>query len=168
MIILEKSDTIKQIIICIIIIVLCGLGAFLVKEHFFENKNKTITSQQVKDKYEYNEYTLVNVTTEMLIQRYLVDFKDMILHSKEEAYQLLDKDAKNKYPTYSEFKEFIEENIDKLSTSMVSKYATIKKDSSTKYIILDQYGYKYTFTTSAVLVYKVNLELPNETASIFE
>lgn len=159
---------IKQIIICIIIVILCGVGAFLVKEYFLKDNNKSFSSQQIKDKYEYNEYTLVNVTTEMLIQRYLVDFKDKLLHSKEEAYQLLDNESKNKYKTYSEFRNFIDENIDKLSTSMVSKYTTIKKDSSTKYIILDQYGYKYTFTTSAVLVYKVNLALPNETASIFE
>lgn len=159
---------IKQIIICIIIVILCGVGAFFAKEYFLKDNNKSFSSQQIKDKYEYNEYTLVNVTTEMLIQRYLVDFKDKLLHSKEEAYQLLDNESKNKYKTYSEFRNFMDENIDKLSTSMISKYTTIKKDSSTKYIILDQYGYKYTFTTSAVLVYKVNLELPNETASIFE
>lgn len=158
----------KQITICIIIIILCGLGAFLAREYFLKDNNQTIASPEIKDKYEYNEYTLVNVTTEMLIQRYFVDFKGTLLRSPEEAYQLLDKDSKNKYSTYREFKDFIDDNIDKISSSVISKYTTIGKGSNKKYIILDQYGYKYTFTTSAVLVYKVNLELQNETASIFE
>lgn len=163
-----QSNLIKQIIICVFIVIICGTVAFLIKGYYFNDTIKEITSPEIKDKYEYNEYKLVNVTTEMVIQRYFVDFKSKLLTSLEDAYKLLDSDSKNKYNDYSSFKETINDNIDEIRSATINKYTVQTGDSINKYTIVDQYNNKYTFTAKAVLVYKVNLEFANEIPSIFE
>lgn len=163
-----QSNLIKQIIICVFIVIICGTVAFLIKGYYFNETIQEITASEIKDKYEYNEYRLVNVTTETVIQRYFVDFKSKLLTSLEEAYKLLDSDSKNKYNDYTSFKETINNYIDEIKGASINKYTVQTGDSITKYIIVDQYNNKYIFTTKAVLVYKVNLEFDNEIPSIFE
>lgn len=166
---MKRSSLIRQIIICVIIVIICAAAAFLVKGYFINSEEKELVSPtDIKDKYEYNEYQLVNVTTEMLIQRYFVDFKDKLLTSTEEAYKLLDEDSKAMYESYNDFKKFVEQNDVELRTSYITKYTAQKKGKKNVYTIVDQFNRKYTFTAKAVLVYEVNLQLGDETPSIFE
>jgi len=163
-----QSNTVKQIIICFIILIVCGVGAFLIKGYVFEDDNEFSNEIVIKDKYEYNEYQLSNVTNETLIQRYFIDFKEKMLTSTDEAYKLLDSDTKEKYETYYDFKDYIDSNIEQLRTSYIVKYNIQKSGSTTNYIVVDQFDNKYTFMSKAVLLYTVNFELYDENSSIFE
>lgn len=166
---MKKSELTKQIIICIIIIVVCGICAIYIKNRFFpsENKNESF-STEVKDKYGYNEFQLVNVTNEVLIQRYFVDFKNKLLYDSEKAYSLLDSNTKKKYNTYEDFKDYIDNNMENIIESSIVKFDIRKGKNNTTYILIDQFNNMYTFVSKAVLVYKVNLDLYNENASIFD
>lgn len=165
-----RSNLVKQICICILIVLICGVIVFLVKGYFLPNTNNdTITSPtEIKDKYQYNEYKLVNVTDEMIVQRYLVDFKDKILNSLDEAYKLLDNSTKNKYKDYYDFKDTVNNHMSELKTARVDKYNVQKNKSINKYIIIDQYNNKYIFSAKAVLLYEIGLELNDEIPSIFK
>lgn len=165
-----KSNLVKQIFICVLIIVGCGVAAFLIKGYFLPDNTKydIVSPDEIKEKYEYNEFNIVNVTTEMLIQRYLVDFKDKLLTSPDEAYKLLDSDTKQKYNDYYHFKEMIDVHFNEFKLAYVDKYSVQKNKTTNKYTIVDQFGNKYIFSAKAVLLYNVNLELNDETTSIFK
>ena len=163
-----QSNSVKQIIICIIILLLCGIGAFFVKEYLLDEEQELSSNTEIKEKYEYNEYSLVNVTNEIIIQRYFVDFKEKMLNSKEDAYKLLDSDTKEKYDDYNSFKEYVDNSLEELKNSYIVRYDIQKNGSTTNYIVVDQYNNKYTFKAKAVLVYTVNLDLYGENTGIFE
>lgn len=164
-----KSRLVKQIIICCFIVIICGVVVFLVRGYFLDSdNNKFNVTNELKEKYEYNEFQVINVTTEMLIQRYFVDFKSKLLTSPKEAYDLLSSESKKEFDNYTSFSEFINNNIEQIRTSTIEKYTIQNFDSSQRYIVLDQYNNKYTFTAKAILVYEVTLDFNNEITSIFE
>ena len=164
-----RSNLVKQIAICVIIVIVCGVVAFLIKGFFIEDGNdKFSVPEEVKDKYEYNEFQIVNVTTEMLIQRYFVDFKSKMISSPREAYDLLNSETKENFKNYSDFEIFIDNNRDQIRTAVIQKYTIQNFNGSDRYILLDQYNNKYTFTAKAILVYNVALDFDNEITSIFE
>ena len=164
-----KSRLVKQIIICCFIVIICGVVVFLVRGYFLDSDNNEFNvTNELKEKYEYNEFQVINVTTEMLIQRYFVDFKSKLLTSPKEAYDLLSSESKKEFDNYTSFSEFINNNIEQIRTSTIEKYTIQNFDSSQRYIVLDQYNNKYTFTAKAILVYEVTLDFNNEITSIFE
>jgi len=165
--ILNKSDSIKQIIIFAIIMVSFVIGTVIMKKYFVSD-NDFINDNEIKDKYEYNEFRLSNVTNEVLIQRYFIDFKDKMLNDTLSAYNMLGNSTKDTYKTYDEFKSFVDSNKTKILSSYIVKYNIQHGKSTNNYIVVDQYDNQYTFTAKAVLVYTVNLELYNENSSIFE
>ncbi len=164
-----KSSLVKQVTICIITVLIVGVGAFLVKGFFIDEGNdKFNVTNELKEKYEYNEFQVINVTTEMLIQRYFVDFKSKMISSPREAYDLLNYETKERFESYSDFEIFRDNNIDQIRTAVIEQYAVQNFDGSDQYILLDQYNNKYTFTAKAILVYNVALDFDNEITSIFE
>ena len=164
-----RSRLVKQIIICCFIVIICGVVVFLVRGYFLDSdNNKFNVTNELKEKYEYNEFQVINVTTEMLIQRYFIDFKSKLLTSPKEAYDLLSRESKKEFDNYTSFLEFINNNIEQIRTSTIEKYTIQNFDSSQRYIVLDQYNNKYTFTAKAILVYEVTLDFNNEITSIFE
>lgn len=164
-----KSRLVKQIIICCFIVIICGVVVFLVRGYFLDSDNNEFNvTNELKEKYEYNEFQVINVTTEMLIQRYFVDFKSKLLTSPKEAYDLLSSESKKEFDNYTSFSEFINNNIEQIRTSTIEKYTIQNFDNSQRYIVLDQYNNKYTFTAKAILVYEVTLDFNNEITSIFE
>lgn len=165
---MNRSDSIKQIIICAIIVLTFVIGAFIVKKYFVSDDNDFGDNTEVKDKYEYNEFELSNVTDEVIIQRYFIDFKEKMLNDTEEAYKLLTADAKAIYKSYSEFKYYVDNNREVLNSSHIVKYNVQKGKSTVKYEVIDQYNNQYTFISKAVLVYSVNIELYDENPSIFK
>ena len=164
-----RSNLVKQIAICVIIVIVCGVVAFLIKGFFIEDGNDEFSvPEEVKEKYEYNEFQVINVTTEMLIQRYFVDFKSKMISSPREAYDLLNSETKENFKNYSDFEIFIDNNRDQIRTAVIQKYTIQNFNGSDRYILLDQYNNKYTFTAKAILVYNVALDFDNEITSIFE
>ena len=164
---MNKSDSMKQIIICAMILLSFVIGTVIVKK-YFNKDNDFYSANEIKDKYEYNEFKFYNVTTEVLIQRYFVDFKEKMLNDSLSAYKLLGNNTKKAHKNYSDFQKFVEDNKDKIISSYIVKYTVKKGKSTNNYIVVDQFDNQYTFTSKAVLVYTVNLELYNENASIFE
>jgi len=163
-----QSKTIRQTIICFIIFVGVGVLALLAKSYFFEEEKDFSKDIVIKEKYEYNEFQLSNITNETLIRRYFIDYKDKLLNNTEEAYSLLDSETKKEYPNYSDFKSYVVDNVDYFKRAYIVKYDIKKKGSITHYVVVDQFDNKYTFMSKAVLLYTVNIGLYNENSSFFE
>ena len=72
---------------------------------------------------------------------------------REEAYDNLNSNMKNKYQNVNEFKEYINSNKDNITT---------KADKCTKngknYIVIDSNNNTYTFTEQSVMKYKVDIK----------
>lgn len=167
-----QSNSKWLIVFCAFLVVCVGVGAFLIKIYFFQddiNKEFEVDNgTTIKEKYNYNEFQLIDVSTEVLIRRYFIDFKQKMLNEPEEAYKLLDSKTKEKYSDYFSFKTYIDNNIDYIEAITIKGYTTKKLKNSNVYKVIDQYDNRYTFTAKAVMVYKVTLEFDNETSSIFD
>ena len=162
------SNSLKKIIFLVLLLI-CGIVALLTfKLINKEEKQNNDEFIEIKEKYEYNEFKFLTVTDKLLIQRYFVNFKDKLLTSPEDAYKLVDNETKEKYPNYVDFKEYINLKYDEIYLSKVEKYSIKTKGNKNIYVILDQFNNMYTFDTTAILIYKVNIDLYNENSSIFD
>ena len=150
------NNLFKQVIICTLIIAIVGLGALSLRNYLFPNEQKDDDSSD-NGTYFYNEFQVVNVTTEVLIQRYFIDFKDKLITNPEKAYQLLLTDTKDQFESYSNFLEFVNNHLDMISSSYIKEYTIQSNGRNDRYIIVDQYGNQYTFDIKAVLVYEVSI-----------
>ncbi len=151
-----KSNTIKQIIICIFIIAIVGVGAFYIKDYLAPTYDNE--SDYGKDAYAYNEFQITNVTTEVLIQRYFQDFKYKVINSPKEAYDLLSNNSKNNFSDYSSFLDFVNKKMDKIVDVSVKQYTVQGNSKNPTYIVIDQYGNQYTFSCRAVLIYEIDIK----------
>lgn len=154
-----KRSSFKLIIICSLLVLFCALGAIMIKTYFFPDidKNEVFVPTQ-KEKYEYNEFNIINVSDENLSKRYFFDYIDLILNDTMEAYKLLASELKSKYPNYEDFKKFVDANIDVFKTGMPKSYKVLNFEGKKTYIVVDQFNNKYTFDTNAVLVYTIMLD----------
>lgn len=165
---MKQSNTVKQIIIIVTIIFAFLICVLYVKGKYFPTyKEPEINSSIGKDKYEYNEFKLVDASVELMCQRYFIDFKNKLIYNIKDAYEELDSDTKSKYSNYKEFESYILNNQEKFYSAYIKKYSTRSKGNKKVYVVVDQYDMVYTFESSAVLVYKVNLKLGSENSSIF-
>ncbi len=154
-----QPNLIKQILVCILLVIVVGVSVFIIKDHFFplNNEKADVFDNIVKDKYKNNEFQLINVSTEVLMQRYFNNFKGKMLNDTHEAYKLLSEDTKNIFGSYEQFEQFINTHVDKLSLSRCTSYSLQQNKDVKRYIILDQYGNQYIFSAIAVLNYNVDI-----------
>ena len=162
-----QSNSKKLLIFCIILVIACGIGAIYISGYLNEDKPE-IRPTEIKDKYEYNEFQFVNVTTEYLVQRHFNHFKDKLLFAREEAYNLLGSETKKNYPTFEDFSQYVKNNMENIMLSRAVGYSDVNKDNATIYIIVDQFGNKYTFYSKRVITYTVDISIANENSSNFE
>ena len=143
----------------------------------FDLENKTFSIEPIKgiqnideielkidrEKIEKNLYNVYNpynkIKEEDIVKRYFSDFREYLLDNSDKAYELLDKEYKNKrFPTLEDFKSYVKERyreilLSKLSTYQVNNYKDYKE-----YICKDQYENVYIFNTKNPLEYTVKLD----------
>ena len=167
------NKTIKiliAILILIIVIICILLFIFSTNNINFNNTTNvtnTTTSEykdyeeqpiQKKEKYECNEFSMVSVTTENLLNLYFNHFKDTSYQNIEEAYNLLEEEyRKKRFGSIDAFNEYIQNN-ENFSESYLTRYDVNTFDEYTQYVCIDQNGKYYIFNETSVMDYDIILD----------
>lgn len=158
---IDNANKNKQIIILIGVLSLIVLSFILIRRNIILPKTKyyKITnyySGSLKDKSNYNKYQLNNISAESLMNRLFNDFKYKMRQDPKLAYTLVDKSTNNSlFSNYKEFSQYINSKNNSLLTSKIVSYNVKQK----KYIIIDQFNYKYNFKCINPIDYTVSIEL---------
>ena len=125
-----------------------------------DNYKKTIDSIK-KIEIENNKNNKIKnsslVSKEQICVFYLSDYVDKLNNNLEEAYNLLSDQQKKQY-TLDKYKEFINANIDKITTD-ADKCSLELSGTNRVYTVIDINKNKYTFTEKNIMNYNVSLYL---------
>lgn len=125
-----------------------------------DNYKKTIDSIK-KIEIENNKNNKIKnsslVSKEQICVFYLSDYVDKLNNNIEEAYNLLSDQQKKQY-TLDKYKEFINANIDKITTD-ADKCSLELSGTNRVYTVIDINKNKYTFTEENIMNYNVSLYL---------
>ena len=118
-----------------------------------EDNEANITSN------ENNSFKYEAVSDENMCRRYLEDFKQKELNNPEEAYELLDEEyRKERFPTYTDFQEYVNSLRNRIQYSSLLKYDVEIKENYTEYILVDNYNNSYTIRTNGIWDYTILLD----------
>lgn len=110
-------------------------------------------------KNENNVFSIINIDDKTMANTYFVNYKSEMLYNLENSYNLLDKEYKEKrFLNFSEYKQYIENNTEKIKKANLTKYSIKKFDDYTLYTCVDQYNNYYIFIETAVMEYTVMLD----------
>lgn len=117
----------------------------------------TVVGKNTKN--ENNVFSAINIDDKTMANTYFVNYKYEILYNIENAYNLLSKEYKEKrFFNFSEYKQYIENNIEKIKKANLTKYSVKKYDDYNLYTCVDQYNNYYIFIETAVMEYTVMLD----------
>lgn len=145
-----------KLIIAIIILV-C---VYFILDTFFGKNNLEQQKNAFLKNYSVNEYTPIYISDEKMSQIYLTDYIGILYNNPEEAYNLLDKEYKEKnFNTYEKFKSYI--SVLDLSSNVKDYLKSHSKD----YIIFkvhDTNDNLIIFKTKGVMQYSVYFDEAKE------
>lgn len=107
-----------------------------------ELNNIEIEVPDIIEEKNNNVYTAIGTTYEDIIQGYIDDYKRLAIAYPELAYDnFLDEEYKSKkFESVDEYKEYINENRDKIELLAPEKYEVSEQDNYTRYLILSNSG----------------------------
>ena len=112
-----------------------------------------------KTKYECNEFSIINMSTHELLQIYFNNYKNAVLEEPEKAYNLLEKEYREKrFGSIEAYKLYIENNKEKITISAIDSYQVKQDGDNNRYICIDTEGNYYIFNETAVMDYTVILD----------
>lgn len=130
-----------------------------VEEQEYKNakEGKIKVDKLGKDTKEEFEYLMI--TEEDMCRIYLQRFNQLQIENSREAYELLEENyKKERFPSYSDYEEYVDQLKNQLEESVLSKYSVEYFDSYTQYIIVDIYNRSYTIEATGVMNYKIKLD----------
>lgn len=137
-------------------------------DEYIENKGydeKSIEKEFNIEGIEYiqknnnNQYTMNNITDQIMAEYYLYDYGNTVERNIENAYKLLEEEYRNeKYPTLKSYKEYIEKSDKRYSLLELKNYSVKEYDNYTKFVCKDQYGDTYIFEDSGIMNYTLKLD----------
>ncbi|MGN1311603.1 MAG: hypothetical protein ACI4U4_01160 [Bacilli bacterium] len=128
-----------------------------------ENDNyKEVIDKIKKIEIENNKYNSIKkselITKEQICVIYLSDYIDKIYNDIDLSYKILSKSMKEKYTTLEEYKNYINNNIDKITTE-ADKCSLEKIDNNRLYTVIDKNKNKYIFNEERIMNYEVDFYL---------
>ena len=121
------------------------------QNEFDENKNLII------DKYEENEYIPINITYDQMAKIYLQDYVYKLIYKREEAYNLLDENYRNKkFTSFEHFNTYIDNIMSiRLKEMNVKKYAITEQNEFRYFDIYDSGDNLFIIKENGVMQYTV-------------
>ena len=106
-----------------------------------------------------NTYVYTITSQEFLMDKYINYYKTSALYDIESAYNLFDKDYRDKkFGSIDEYRKFVENNKEKIFSSRLYSYQTKYDGDKNRYICLDQNGSYYIFKENSIMDYTVQLD----------
>ena len=158
-----KRIELLMIIISIVIISILGILIGLLSDNNKLEKNNVIentTNIQNGITYEkYNAVSYMSVSDAQMSVIYFNMYKEKLLNSHEEAYNLLDEEYKEKrFDKIDNFKAYIQKNTEYINNMYLVDYTCTKNDNYNIYNLKDQYGNVYVLKETAMMEYTVELD----------
>lgn len=131
-----------------------GLGSLEIGDKIDLNKiNYNIEGNK------YNAFKYQNSTNENMAQEYFDVYRFNILHNAETAYKILQPDySKAKFDELEDFRNYIKNNIVKISGASLTGYQVTKTEDYTQYVCIDSSGRYYIFRAKSIVDYDVILD----------
>lgn len=124
-----------------------------------ERTDFTLDNKNNISEKEYNKYENVEKNDEEYIKALLLKYRNEILNDPETAYSYLNTEYKNtKFESIENFRNYISNNILRISELQLSKYLINKYDDYTQYVCIDDNGYYYIFNDKGVMNYEMYLD----------
>lgn len=106
-----------------------------------------------------NTYNIEDINSENITREYFDSYKRLALAKPEIAYEKLDKEYKEKkFGTLQNFKDYVEENYDKIKALRLTKYLVNNYDDYIQYIGKDANGKEYIFNEISPIDYSIILD----------
>lgn len=101
----------------------------------------------------------VSVTSESVCKQYLNMYKRIMLSNSEEAYELLDKQYREKrFGNITNFKKYVQDNKGELFQLSLNKFLVNVFEDDIEYVCKDKYNNIYIFKVKAPTEYTVKLD----------
>lgn len=127
-----------------------------------DDNYKEVIDKIKKIEIENNKYNSIKkselITKEQICVIYLSDYIDKIYNDIDLSYKILSKSMKEKYTTLEEYKNYINNNIDKITTE-ADKCSLEKIDNNRLYTVIDKNKNKYIFNEESIMNYEVDFYL---------
>lgn len=127
-----------------------------------DDNYKEVIDKIKKIEIENNKYNSIKkselITKEQICVIYLSDYIDKIYNDIDLSYKILSKSMKEKYTTLEEYKNYINNNIDKITTE-ADKCSLEKIGNNRLYTVIDKNKNKYIFNEESIMNYEVDFYL---------
>jgi len=124
-----------------------------INEIKLEERTQEITTNE-NNEFEYNR-----ISEENIIREYLSFYKTSAINNPEQAYELLDKEYREKkFGSVEEYKTYVANNKEMIANSVLDSYQIKEDGENTRYICIDQNGNYYIFNETAIMDYTVILD----------
>ncbi len=119
-------------------------------------KNREIASIEKND---YNTYNFYKITDEHICQDYIQKIKILSLAKPDILYSLLNKEYREaRFDGLNDFKNYINENKEKIASVELVQYAKEKDNKTTIYICKDKKGSFYIINEKAFMDFDIMLD----------
>mgnify|MGYP003303166667 CR=1 FL=1 len=163
------QKAIKNMIIILSVIVVCLVILLVVNSKKQNTSNSGIVDEPVipntkyngtKQKYECNEFEILNVATGDLLSTYFNKYKDDIFTNLEKAYNTLDEEYRQKkFGSIDNYKIYLQARYEEIGLSIIDSYKISHKDDEyTQYLCIDNNGNYYIFKETAIMDYSIMLD----------
>lgn len=149
-----KNSPIKTFIIISVIVLVFFLSYQLIKKLTTDD---SLGYSEFLKNYEVNEYIATYVSDEDMAKIYLNDYIHNMYYDVETAYNLLDKEYKNKkFGSLDSYKMYV--NSLNFTTYNLVRYYKTSDDGYLTFGVYDNNGNFFAFKTNGVMQYKVYLD----------
>jgi len=160
---------IELLIIIVEIIIILGLGVLIglvVIENNKQEQEKNIVINPhttiVEDGIKYKTYNAIAyqfISDSAMCSTYFNQYKEKLLNSPKEAYELLDETYKQeRFDSLENFQAYVENNKDYIARTTLKTYKRTSYEDYNLYTLEDSLGNRYLFKETAVMEYKVQLD----------
>ena len=149
----------KIIVVCLSLVFIVILIVILSNYNFGEDKN--IDNEfGIKDHYDINEINYLYISTEDVIRKYFNDYKNILINNKEEAYNLLNKDYREKrFNNYDNFLSYLDNNVTEYTYSLgIDKYSVSSINGKKVYNVIANNKNQFIFKENTIMNYEVYLD----------
>lgn len=149
------------ILIIVLLFIINKQGKKEEQEVYGDSEFKNYKEEYVEQKKKYgcNEFSLINISTDDLLKMYFNKYKNSILENPEDAFNMLDKEYREKrFGNIEKFKEYITKNYNLIVGTELSSYIADNYDNYTQYVCKDNKGNYYIFRETAVMEYSMLLD----------
>ena len=150
----------NKIITCIIIIIVALVFCYIINNKEYFNKTPLEYEKEVIEKYEANTYIPVYVTQSDIANKYLNDYKNLMLKDINKAYNLMNKEYReNKFQEESVFEQYINNKKSVAFYKMtVREFSVFTKNGYKFYYIISSSDDKFIFKEKSIMNYEVFLD----------